>query len=132
MVYSVGYNITSESQLIDINAIKSGCEKFKTALDAFEKCGKKVTQASETCNKKALSVDGSSMEYSIADVATAITNLKSEYSGYADSIYSEAISIYNSQVAELNAYIEAQKAAQQQNNNQEVVKWQNQSQTKGQ
>lgn len=117
MVYSVGYNITSESQLIDINAIKSGCEKFKTALDAFEKCGKKVTQASETCNKKTLSVDGSSMEYSIADVATAITNLKSEYSGYADSIYSEAISIYNSQVAELNAYIEAQKAAQQQNNN---------------
>ncbi|MDD6403225.1 MAG: hypothetical protein PUG33_03670 [Mollicutes bacterium] len=113
----MGYNITSESQLIDINAIKSGCEKFKTALDAFEKCGKKVTQASETCNKKALSVDGSSMEYSIADVATAITNLKSEYSGYADSIYSEAISIYNSQVAELNAYIEAQKAAQQQNNN---------------
>ena len=105
----MGYNITSESQLIDINAIKSGCEKFKTALDAFEKCGKKVTQASETCNKKALS--------SIADVATAITNLKSEYSGYADSIYSEAISIYNSQVAELNAYIEAQKAAQQQNNN---------------
>ena len=57
------------------------------------------------------------MEYSIADVATAITNLKSEYSGYADSIYSEAISIYNSQVTELNAYIEAQKAVQQQNNN---------------
>ncbi len=113
----MGYNITSESQLIDINAIQSGCEKFKTALDAFEKCGKKVTQASETCNKKALSVDGSSMEYSIADVATAITNLKSEYSGYADSVYSEALSVYNSQVAELNAYIEAQKAAQQQNNN---------------
>ena len=44
----MGYNITSESQLIDINAIKSGCEKFKTALDAFEKCGKKVTQAEKS------------------------------------------------------------------------------------
>lgn len=110
----MAYGITSESQIIDLSTILSGCSAYKTALNDFDKSGTTVIKAGETCNKKALEVDGDTLEYPITDLGQAIKDLKNEYSGYADEVEAEARRIYNEQVAELNAY----RAQQQQNQSQ--------------
>lgn len=113
----MGYGITSPSQIIDVNTIASGCAAYKEALKDFEACGDTVIKAGETCNKKALSVDDSTLQYPITDLGQAIKDLKTEYSGYADDVEAQARRIYNEQVAEYNQYLASLKAQQQKNGN---------------
>ena len=111
----MGYGITSLSQVIDIGTISSGCAAYKNALKDFETCGNTVITAGETCNKKALSVDDSTLQYPITDLGQAIKDLKTEYSGYADDVEAQARRIYDEQIAEYNQYIASLKAKEQQN-----------------
>lgn len=106
------YNITSESQIIDLNTITSACEEFKKCLDDFVDCGKCVIEAGETCNKKALSVDDSTFEYPITSLGESIKELKDTYIGYADEVIEQATAIYNAQVAEYNSYIQSLQESQ--------------------
>lgn len=113
----MSYGITSTSQIIDLPTILSGCAAYKSALKDFEKCGSTVIKAGETCSKKALSVDNSTLQYPITDLGQAIKDLKTEYAGYADDVEAQARRIYNEQVAEYNDYVARQRAAQQQQRN---------------
>ncbi len=98
------YGITDESQLIDIETIRLGCEAFKTAMDSFSACGNEVCNAAELCTKKALSVDDTTLEYPINELGKNIKNLKDIYSDYADSLYESALKVYNEQKLELAEY----------------------------
>lgn len=113
----MAYGITSSSQLVDLDTIRSGCEQFKKALEDFKSCGKAVIAAGETCSKKALSIDENSLEFSITDLGTEIKSLKDVYSAYADQLMAEAIQVYNAQVNELNEYIRQQEAEKQRQQN---------------
>ena len=53
----MGYGITSTSQIIDINAIKNGCNQIKQYVADFEACGSLVVVAGENCTEKALAID---------------------------------------------------------------------------
>ena len=112
----MGYGITSKSQIIDLSTILNGCAAYKRALKDFETCGNKVIQAGETCTKKALSVDDSTLQYPITDLGQAIKDLKTEYIGYAEDVEAQARRIYNEQYAEYNDYLarlEEQKKRQE-------------------
>jgi len=98
------YGITDESQLIDIEAIKNGCEAFKLAMDSFSVCGDEIHAAGEMCSKKALSVDDASLEFPINELGKNVKNLKTEYSEIADSLYSQALQVYEAQKIELAEY----------------------------
>lgn len=110
----MGYGITSQSQLIDINTIKTGVENFKQALCGLERSGVEVEEAGNTCNAKALSVDGSSLSFSITDLGVEMKEVKKILCDYADELYSVAKQIYNQQVSELNEYLRVLAARKQQ------------------
>lgn len=112
----MAYGITSQSQIIDLEAIVAGCNEFKNSLDDFESCGNEVQEAGKTCSKKALSVDDSTFEYPITDLGEAIKDLKDEYIGYADEVIAQATQVHSAQVAEYNEYIRKLQEQQNQNN----------------
>ena len=113
----MAYGITSSSQLIDVDTIRSACEQYKAVLDDFDRCGSTVVQAGETCSAKALSVDESSLTASITDLGEDIQGLKTTFSTYADQLLADAITVYNQQVAELNEYNRRLSEQQNQSNN---------------
>ena len=100
----MAYGITKESQLIDLSTIKSACDKYKDALNDFEKCGVDVNSAGIMCNEKALSVDDNAIEITLTEMAEEIKNVKSQFSACADQVYADAVDIYNNQMTELNEY----------------------------
>ena len=115
------YGITSESQLIDYETIRNGCVAYVEALEGFYTAAQQIIDAGTTMDKKALSVDGATMQPVLYELGETIGNLANEYAGYANDVYVQAINIYNEQVAELNEYYrklaeqQAAKAAQQNN-----------------
>ena len=111
----MAYGITSPSQIIDLNTIKAGCQKFKEATEDFEKSGSTVVQAGETCNAKALSVDETSLQFSITQLGDEMKALKGTFSGYADQVVAEATRVYNAQVAEYEEYLRELEAKNNQN-----------------
>ena len=111
----MAYGITSESQLIDVGTIGSGCNAFVSALNVFSDGANQMISAGQTCNEKALSVDGTSFEADITSIGQQINQLRDEYASYADAVYAAAVQVYNEQVAELNAY--RNWLAQQRQNN---------------
>lgn len=110
----MAYGITSQSQVIDLNAIMAGANQYRAALEDFERSGSAVVSAGETCTKKALSVDDSTLEFSITDLGNEMKDLKNTFGGYADELVAQARQVYNAQIAELNEYIRQQQIAQQQ------------------
>lgn len=110
----MAYGITSQSQIIDLKTIITGANQFKSTLDDYERCGKAVIAAGETCTKKALSVDDSTLEFSITDLGNEIKNLKSTFTGYIDDLVAQATQVYNAQVAEYNEYVRQQQILAQQ------------------
>lgn len=110
----MAYGITNRNQMIDVNTIRKGCQELSVALRDFEKCGKLVCRAGETCTKKALSVDNSSLEGQISEIGEQIKAIKDTYVGYADALAQEALDVYRDQEAEYNNYL---ASLQNQNNN---------------
>jgi hypothetical protein len=70
------YNITSESQIIDITAINNACAKIEAAAMRFEECAKKVLDASDLCDEKALSIDKTTMQPQLDADAEYIQSMK--------------------------------------------------------
>ena len=101
----MAYGITSTSQIIDINTIKSGCETIINEVECFEKCGERVISAGNICNKKALSVDEGSLEGAITDVGEEIKRVKEEITINVEQLMADAMNVYNAQVTEYNEYI---------------------------
>ena len=113
----MAYGITSEAQLIDVGTITAGCNQYKQALEDFETNGNRVKEAGEVCNAKALSIDSSTIQWTISDLGEEIKNVKTSLSAAADGVVAEATRVYNEQVAELNEYrrrLAEEQARQQQ------------------
>lgn len=108
----MGYGITNMSQVIDIDAIRQGCDQVKQCVTDFEACGSLVVIAGENCTEKALEIDKNTFQYSITTIGEEITKLKEVYTAIADQVIAEATQVYNAQVAEYNEY---QKKLHQQN-----------------
>lgn len=100
----MAYGITDKSQLIDIDTIQSGCERLKDAANDFDRCGADIVSAGIICDKKALSVDEASLEITINDLGEEVKDIKTAIIRNADQLLSDATTIYNMQVAELNEY----------------------------
>ena len=113
----MAYGITSEAQLIDIATITSGCNQYKQCLEDFETNGNRVIEAGEICNAKALSIDYTTLQWSINDLGEEIKNVKTTLSAAADGVVAAAQKVYNEQMAELNEYrrqLEEQERLRQQ------------------
>ena len=110
----MGYGITSESQLIDVDAIGAGCNAYISALGFFNDGASQMINAGHKCNAEALSVDGTSFETEIVGIGEQINQLKDTYASYAEAVYAAAVQVYNEQVNELNNY--RRWLASQQNN----------------
>lgn len=117
----MAFNITNESQLIDIQTIENGCNALKMAAEDFVLSGKTVIEAGETCTEKALSIDEDTLNYKISYIGQEMIRCKELIDSYADYAYAEAVNIYNQQVTELNEYYswleEQQRLQNQQNSN---------------
>lgn len=114
----MAYGITSPNQFIDIDAIKSGCQKLVDSVQDFETCGKYIIEAGNTCSKKALAVDGGSLEGEITEVGDEIASLKDAYIQCVEAVMQQAVNVYNQQVNEYNEYVRRQnEEAQRRNNN---------------
>lgn len=113
--------ITSESQLIDIETIRNGCNQLKGAADDFDKVGDYVNNTGDNSGVDVFSVDNKSFGPSIKSLGEAIKGVKSQIVAEAENILSSAEKIYASQKAELQAYkdkLEKEKQeAEQKNNN---------------
>lgn len=107
MVNFMGYSITSESQLIDVETIRNGCTIIENAANSFEDCAKKVEGAADICNINALSVDKSTMQPVMYELADEIKKVKKYIIDFADSIEEISQEILASQRRELQAYYDS-------------------------
>lgn len=110
------YGITSSSQIIDIEGIQAGVNKIKTTAEDFTTCGNTVNKAADTCDAKALEIEGKTMQPTIEELATNIKDLKASVDELADSILSAANTVYNTQCEELREYERKLKEAEEKNN----------------
>ena len=110
----MAYGITSESQIIDIDTITSGVNQYKQAVEDFDACGTKVVQASQTCNKDALSVDDASLQGPIESLGNEIKSLKDQLCAVADELLYEARVVHSAQWNELTEYRRQQDLLRQQ------------------
>ena len=115
------YNITNESQLIDITAITNVCTQIEAAAQHFEECAKKVFNASDMLDEKALSVDKTTMQPQLDADAEYIQSIKIAIENFTLQVKNVALQVYAEEQAELADYKaqQAALAAQQQaaNNN---------------
>lgn len=110
----MAYGITNESQLIDIYTIMDGIDKYRTAIEGFETCGKTVVSASEICTKDALSVDNYSFQDNIEALGLEIQKLKDQLNTIADEMLINAQLVRQAQYNELTEYQRQQALLQQQ------------------
>lgn len=96
--------ITSESQMIDIGAINSGCAIIEEAAADYTTCSKLVSDSAEICTGEALSVEDKTMQPSLEELATAIGGIEANIGAFTAQIRSIASQIYTNQLAELQAY----------------------------
>lgn len=109
----MGYTITDPSQIIDIQAVINGINQYKTVLQDLDSCGAAVIFAGGMLTKDALSIDDSTLEYSVSDLGDQIKSLYDTLVGYADDVLSQAEQVYRAQVMEYNDYVDRQQIAQQ-------------------
>ena len=87
----MAYGITNESQLIDYITIRNGCQKYMSSLDYFVDAAKKVQQAAEICDKKALNVDGKTLQPELYALAQTIADVAKEYAKYVNDVNAHRI-----------------------------------------
>lgn len=111
------YNITSASQLIDTTTISNGCTKIEAAAQYFEECAKKVFNASDMLDDKALAVDKTTMQPQLDADAEYIQSIKTAIINFAIQVRNIALQVRAEEEAELAEYEAQQLAAQQAANN---------------
>ena len=99
----MGY-ITSESQLIDVATINSGCSTIASAGTAFNDCATAVAAAADMCSAQVLSVEKMSMQPIMYDLADQIRQINGTLENFANSVRGVAAEIYAAQYAQLQEY----------------------------
>ena len=104
----MAYGITRESQIIDLDKIKKGCNKLQKAAERLKEYGKTVSDISEICDTKALSANGKSMVPVIQEDGAKIVEIGERLSDYASNLVALASEVYRRQWNEYNDYLEEQ------------------------
>lgn len=99
--------ITSESQIIDLSTIKSGCNKLRDSSESFGSTANSVRAASEICDATALSVDKNTFQEPLTQLANSIDDCEANIKALADAIESKATALYNKQRREYVEYLES-------------------------
>lgn len=110
------YNITSESQLIDIATITNGCTKIEVAAQKFAEAAQFMYSGSDICNENALSVDKTTMQPQLDADAEYIKSMQTAINDFTLQIKNVALQIYAEQKAELADYIYQQQQQAAANN----------------
>lgn len=108
------YNITNESQLIDITTITNGCAKIETAAQKFAEAAQHIYSGSDICSDKALSVDKTTMQPQLDADAEYVKSMQAAINDFTLQIKNVALQIYAEQQAELADYRYQQQLEQQQ------------------
>lgn len=104
----MAYGIINENELIDYNTIHNGCVTYMSGLERLQDAAQTIMEAAQLCDKKALNVNGESLQPTLIELAQAIANLASQYAECVNDVNTQAVNVYNAQVTELNAYYEQQ------------------------
>lgn len=107
-------NITNKNQIIDKQQIIEGCNKLEAAFQDFTQCAKLVSEAAVTCSPKALSVENSSMQPVIEELATTFFTYETNIQKVTDAIKRAVEKQYNNEVAAFERYQAELKAKQEQ------------------
>lgn len=102
--------ITSESQIIDVVAISNGCSIIEEAAQDYINCSKNIQEASEICGPEALSVEKTSMQPSLEELAASVKSIQGNIENFTSQIRNVASQIQAKQYAELAEYRAAQAA----------------------
>lgn len=102
--------ITSESQLIDIVAIDNGCKIIEAAAADYTKCSTNVKEASQICTSEALSVEKTTMQPTLEELATSIAMIEGNITSFTTQIRNVASQIYAEQSNALAQYRAEQQA----------------------
>lgn len=116
----MGFSITSRDQIIDLTAVDAGCNTIEAAAEDYVKCSQLIKEASATCSAEALSVDKTTMQPSLEELAASVEEVKSYIVGYVTSIRAAAVQIQAAQENEYNrylAYLEEQRQKEANNGN---------------
>lgn len=98
-------NITDKSQIIDKETIFNGCNKLETAFKDFTQCAKLVNEAAVTCSPKALSVENSSMQPVLEDLADNFFTYEKSIQKVTEAIKTAVEKQYNREVASYENYL---------------------------
>ena len=101
--------ITSESQIIDVVAINNGCSIIEEAARDYATCSKHIKEAAEICSPEALSVEKTSMQPGLEDLASAVGTIETNICSFTAEIRNVASQIQAKQYAELAEYRAAQE-----------------------
>lgn len=96
--------ITSESQIIDVSTISTGCSTIRSAAEDYVKCARHIKEAAQICTADALSVEKKSMQPSLEELAAAVETIKSNIYSFTYEIESVAVQIQTKQRQELAEY----------------------------
>lgn len=102
----MGFEITSESQIIDKAAIDAGCNQIDKTAENLGNCASQTKKLSEVANSDMFYVDGFTLEEPLAVAAGQIEEYESTIKGVTASIRSQAEQLYNSQMQEYKRYQE--------------------------
>lgn len=102
--------ITKESQVIDKNTIIQGCNKLEAAFQDFTQCAKLVSEAAATCSPQALSVENSSMQPVLQDLADTFFTYEKNIKNVTEAIKRTVERKYNSEMEAVRQYQEKLKA----------------------
>lgn len=109
------YGITSQSQIIDVSTISTGCSQLEAAAEKFSQCANIIETASSICDAKALAVEKTTMQPQLEADAQYIRSIGESIKSFAVAIRSVAAQVYAAQDNEYRNYLaelEAQKANQ--------------------
>ena len=101
----MSFRITSLDKIIDLDAVKAGCQTILTASEDYTKCANLIKEAASTCSAEALSVDKTTMQPSLEELAVSVEQVKANIASFVDSIQQVASQIHYAQYTEYQNYL---------------------------
>jgi len=101
--------ITSESQILNKDAVRAACNQIREGAEYFTSASTKISEAAMHCGSNALAVDGKSMQEEYISLTTQFNDLRKNIDDFCTSVETAAEQIAASQRQQLQEYQESQK-----------------------
>lgn len=99
------FPITSTSQYINLDAIKSACQMIKDAANDYKNSAKEIDAAIGCLGKNALSIDGETYEKLLTELKETFESSQTQLESLADQILAEATKILENQKIAYQNYL---------------------------